>query len=237
MSTATDYSFRKDFPTLAGPVDGCAADSSITDSTVTAMFPNGVSFSGFDLDDRQRVPTESLNAQISNLKSAGTWPINKVKVDDQIQVDTQFYQAVKREYCWYENRYSYILPKYLTLLTSDNKSDITLSQAMLSTVTNLNKRLQSLLEIMNAVANERAKRVDGYRSRHVAGNNLINENITKLSEMKRKLGASNLRLTTQKEMMAYTEEKNRALRVQITVFAILNVVALGVVYTAYKQST
>jgi hypothetical protein len=108
---------------------------------------------------------------------------------------------------------------------------------MLSTVTNLNKRLQSLLEIMNAVANERAKRVDGYRSRHVAGNNLINENITKLSEMKRKLGASNLRLTTQKEMMAYTEEKNRALRVQITVFAILNVVALGVVYTAYKQST
>jgi len=50
------------------------------------------------------------------------------------------------------------------------------------------------------------------------------------------MNAGNLRLTTQREMMKYTEEKNRALRVQITVFAILNVVALGVVYTAYKQS-
>ena len=40
---------------------------------------------------------------------------------------------------------------------------------------------------------------------------------------------------TQKEMQKFTEEKNRALRVQITVFAVLNVVALGVVYTAYNQ--
>jgi hypothetical protein len=237
MSTATDYSFRKDFPTLAGPIDGCVPDTSITDESVNVQFPNGVSFSGFDLDNRQRVPVDALAAQITNLKSNGQWPDNKAKVDEQIQVDTQFYQAVKKEYCWYENRYSYILPKYLTLLTSDNKSDITLSQAMLASVTNLNKRLQSLLEIMNAVANERATRVDGYRARHVSGNNLINTNIAKLAEMKRKLSSSNVRLSTQKEMIAYTEEKNRALRVQITVFAVLNVIALGVVYTAYKQST
>jgi hypothetical protein len=236
MSTATDYSYRKDFPTLAGPVDGCVAET-IDDSSVQILFTDGVSFSGFNLDNRQRVPVDALAAQITNLKSAGKWPDNKIKIDEQIDVDTKFYQAVKREYCWYENRYSYLLPKYLKLLASSNKSDISLSQGMVSAVTDLNKRLQSLLEIMNAVANERATRVDGYRARHVTGNNVINTNINKLAEMKRKLGASNLRLTTQKEMMVYTEEKNRALRVQITIFAVLNVIALGVVYTAYKQST
>jgi hypothetical protein len=236
MSTATDYSYRKDFPTLAGPVDGCAVDTTIDDSSVQILYSKGVSFSGFELDNRQRVPAEALAAQITNLKSTGQWPEKKLQVDEQIQVDTEFYQAVKREYCWYENRYSYLLPRYLKLLASKNKSDITLSQGMVSAVTNLNKRLQSLLEIMNAVANERATQVDGYRARHVRGNNEINTNINKLAEMKRKLGVSNLRLTTQKEMMKYTEEKNRALRVQITIFAVLNVVALGVVYTAYKQS-
>jgi hypothetical protein len=89
---------------------------------------------------------------------------------------------------------------------------------------------------MNAVANDRAQKVDKYRGHLVDGNTVINKNIAKLAAIKTKMNAGNLRLTTQREMMKYTEEKNRALRVQITVFAVLNVVALGVVYTAYKQS-
>jgi hypothetical protein len=119
---------------------------------------------------------------------------------------------------------------------SDNKDDITLSMSLNNSTTEVNKRLQSLLEIMNAVANERAKRVDTFRQRHIDGNDSINKNILRLADIKKKLNSNNLRLSTQREMQVYTEEKNRALRVQVTVFAILNVVALGVVYTAYSQS-
>jgi len=239
MSTATDYSFRKDSPTLSGPVDGCVADTTIDDTTVSDTFTNGVSFSGYDLDPKlERVPVEILAIQIQNLKAQtpSLWPQKMDKVDDQIRVDTEFYQKVKKEYCFYENRYSYSLAKFLKLIASNTDADVKLSMAVKDITININKRLQSLLEILNAVANERATRVDGYRANHVIGNKSIGDNITKLAEIKRKLSASNLRLTTQKEMMAYTEEKNRALRVQITVFAVLNVIALGVVYTAYKQS-
>jgi hypothetical protein len=88
---------------------------------------------------------------------------------------------------------------------------------------------------MNAVSNERATKVDKYRGHLVDGNSVINANIARLAALKAKMNAGNLRLTTQREMMQYTEEKNRALRVQITVFAVLNVVALGVVYTAYQS--
>ena len=231
-----DYSFRKDVPVLSTPVEGCVADETLDDVSARTLFPNGVSFTGFELNDKSRIPTEILTSNLATLKATKKIPNYLTSIDDQIAIDTQFYQNIKKEYCWYENRYTYMLTRYLKLLTSDNNDDITLSQSINSATTDLNKRLQSLLEIMNAVANERARKVDKYRGHLVDGNTVINKNIENLASMKAKMNAGNLRLTTQREMMKYTEEKNRALRVQITVFAILNVVALGVVYTAYKQS-
>ena len=236
MTTVQDYSFRKDLPILAGPVDGCAADATINDATAQLLFPNGISFTGFDLNDQQRIPPDVLAAKITSLQSSNLMPTNKGDVDQQVDVDSQFYKSVKMEYCWYENRYNYLLRKYLKLLMSDNKNDVTLSMSLNNSTTEVNKRLQSLLEIMNTVANERAKRVDTFRQRHIDGNDSINQNILRLADIKKKLNSNNLRLSTQREMQVYTEEKNRALRVQVTVFAILNVVALGVVYTAYSQS-
>ena len=236
MTTVQDYSFRKDLPILAGPVDGCAADATINDATAQLLFPNGISFTGFELNDQQRIPPDVLAAKITSLQSSNLMPTNKGDVDQQVVVDSQFYKSVKMEYCWYENRYNYLLRKYLKLLMSDNKNDVTLSMSLNNSTTEVNKRLQSLLEIMNTVANERAKRVDTFRQRHIDGNDSINKNILRLADIKKKLNSNNLRLSTQREMQVYTEEKNRALRVQVTVFAILNVVALGVVYTAYSQS-
>jgi hypothetical protein len=236
MTTVQDYSFRKDLPILAGPVDGCAADATINDATAQLLFPNGISFTGFELNDQQRIPPDVLAAKITSLQSSNLMPTNKGDVDQQVDVDSQFYKSVKMEYCWYENRYNYLLRKYLKLLMSDNKNDVTLSMSLNNSTTEVNKRLQSLLEIMNTVANERAKRVDTFRQRHIDGNDSINKNILRLADIKKKLNSNNLRLSTQREMQVYTEEKNRALRVQVTVFAILNVVALGVVYTAYSQS-
>ena len=236
MTTVQDYSFRKDLPILAGPVDGCAADATINDATAQLLFPNGISFTGFELNDQQRIPPDVLAAKITSLQSSNLMPTNKGDVDQQVDVDSQFYKSVKMEYCWYENRYNYLLRKYLKLLMSDNKNDVTLSMSLNNSTTEVNKRLQSLLEIMNTVANERAKRVDTFRQRHIDGNDSINKNILRLADIKKTLNSNNLRLSTQREMQVYTEEKNRALRVQVTVFAILNVVALGVVYTAYSQS-
>ena len=236
MTTVQDYSFRKDLPILAGPVDGCAADATINDATAQLLFPNGISFTGFELNDQQRIPPDVLAAKITSLQSSNLMPTNKGDVDQQVDVDSQFYKSVKMEYCWYENRYNYLLRKYLKLLMSDNKNDVTLSMSLNNSTTEVNKRLQSLLEIMNTVANERAKRVDTFRQRHIDGNDSINKNILRLADIKKKLNSNNLRLSTQREMQVYTEEKNRDLRVQVTVFAILNVVALGVVYTAYSQS-
>jgi hypothetical protein len=236
MTSAQDYTFRKDLPILAGPVEGCAEDATINDRTAQLVYPNGISFTDFNLNDKQRIPPEILASKVTKLRRDKLMPDNMFQIDDQIRMDAEFYNNVRREYCWYENRYSYLLKKYLKLLMSDNKDDIRLSQALNTSVTELNKRLQSLLELMNAVANERAQRVDTFRTRHVDGNTVINKNLDRLSGLKQKIGSDNLRLTTQREMQRYTEEKNKNLRLQITVFAVLNVVALGVVYSAYKQS-
>ena len=78
MTSAQDYSFRKDLPILAGPVDGCAADITINDTSALILFPNGISFSGFELDDKQRIPTEVLTSKITSLKAAGLLPDNKL---------------------------------------------------------------------------------------------------------------------------------------------------------------
>jgi hypothetical protein len=234
MSQGTDFSFRKDAPILAGMTPGCSVDNSINDISATVAYPNGIAFSGFDLVN-QRIPADVLAAKVQSLTSAGIIPDNKKLVDDQIAVDSQFYKTVSLEYCYYENRYTYLLKKYLKLLMSDIQSDLQMAQSVNGSVVDLNKKLQSLLEIMNFISNDRAKRVDGYREHLKSGNVIVNSNLDKLTALKTQLGQGNLKLTTQKEMQKFTEEKNRALRVQITVFAVLNVVALGVVYTAYNQ--
>jgi hypothetical protein len=234
MSTPNDFSFRKDAPTLAGMTPGCSVDNSINDISATVPYPNGIAFSGFELVN-QRIPADVLASKIQGLTSAGIIPDNKKLVDDQVSADTQFYKTVSLEYCYYENRYTYLLKKYLKLLMSDIPSDLQMAQSVNGSVVDLNKKLQSLLEIMNSISNDRAKRVDGYRAHLQLGNSVVNSNLDKLTALKTQLGKGNLKLTTQKEMQKFTEEKNRALRVQITVFAVLNVVALGVVYTAYSQ--
>ena len=234
---STDYSFRKDLPVLTGPVQGCAVDTTITDTSALDVFPNGISFAEFDLNEKQRIPPEVLAVKINDLKQKKLIPDNMADVDNQIKIDSTFYTKVQSEYCWYENRYSYLLKRYLSLLMSSNQDDITLSTGMNGKVTLLNKRLQSLLEIMNSVSNERAQRVDTYRQHHTDGNDQINKNLKKLADVKEMLGRNNVRLTTQREMQHFTEEKNAALRNQVTFFAILNVLALGAVYTAYKNST
>jgi hypothetical protein len=234
MSQGQDFSFRTDVPKLAGMTPGCTVDTTIDDASANVPYPNGIAFSGFELAN-QRIPPDVLASQIKSLISAGVIPDNKRLTDDQVQADARFYKAVAQEYCYYENRYTYLLKKYLKLLMSDIGSDVQLSQSVNGKVVDLNKKMQSLLEIMNYISNERSKRVDGYRSHLADGNTVVGKNLDKLTALKTQLGSGNLRLTTQKEMQKFTEEKNRALRVQITVFAVLNVVALGVVYTAYSQ--
>jgi hypothetical protein len=234
MSQGQDFSFRTDVPKLSAMTPGCTVDTTIDDTSANIPYPNGIAFSGFELAN-QRIPASILASQIQSLISAGVIPDNKKLADEQVKADSQFYKAVAQEYCYYENRYAYLLKKYLKLLMSDIGSDVQLSQSVNGKVVDLNKKMQSLLEIMNYISNERSKRVDGYRTHLVAGNTLVNSNLDKLTALKTQLGSGNLRLTSQKEMQKFTEEKNRALRVQITVFAVLNVVALGVVYTAYSQ--
>jgi len=99
----------------------------------------------------------------------------------------------------------------------------------------LNKRLNSLLEIINYVSNERSKKVNDRSSEIVAANASLQSKIKALADQQRFLESSDVRIRTQEEMVRYSAEKSRAMNIQIMFFVALNVVALGTIFTVYSS--
>ena len=152
-------------------------------------------------------------------------------IDKQLQLDRKFYETSQEEYCYYEVRYRKALTDILTKLASGT----TVATAEYNTVIGLNNRLNSLLQIINEVANRRAGMVN-QRSNLIeqADHDLHNKN-EQLRKQRDFLQSSDVRIRTQQEMVRYSAEKSRAMNIQIVFFVALNIVALGTILTVYKN--
>lgn len=149
----------------------------------------------------------------------------------QLEVDKRFYQTTQEEYCYYEVRYKKALTDLLANLASGSNIDST----AYATVISLNNRLNSILQIVNAVANQRATMVDQRASSIQGADHNLREKIDQLEKQREFLQSSDVRIRTQEEMIRYSAEKNRAMNIQIVFFVALNVVALGTILTVYTN--
>jgi hypothetical protein len=152
----------------------------------------------------------------------------------QMAADAAFYADVKTEYCFYEARYVAALNQFLTLVADPNGAD---TSAALAATVDLNKRLNSLLEIMNTVSNMRAQKVNERSVNLNVTNSELQKKIDILQSQQKFLQAGDVTRKTQEEMLRFSAEKSQATNIQIMFFVILNVVALGTVLTVYRQSS
>lgn len=233
--SSDSYSFRTDFPSLSKEV--CDLKGPFTDSELRNRYANGVGFDSFTLDaSTRRIPTAQLKQHVEQLKRRQLIPDFTADMNSQVDADNNFYRRVQLEYCYYENRYRFALRRFIELATSETLADIELSKRYQDFSISLNKHLQSILEILNHLADERARSVNNMRSQLKKSNTNVSKNINELASAQQYLTGQNVILSTQKEMVDYTQQKNRSLKIQIAVFAVLNVFALAAVFGTYNAA-
>jgi hypothetical protein len=209
---------------------------SVSPDQINDVMPNSISTTSLPIDDStKRISTSALSGYVNQLQGTGQIPGQLGTFDAQMQADQGFYAAVQAEYCFYESRYAAAITQFLALISNPNGADPNAVQAALNSTIGLNARLNSLLEILNFVGNQRAQAVNARSSQIDTANKLLQDKLAALQQQKDFLGGSDVRLKTQTEMIRFSAEKARGLNIQIMFFVALNVVALGTVLTVYKS--
>jgi len=254
MAAAAAYTENRATPTLPN-VCPAGADS-YTDEELIAPFRSGgkpgVAERVLTPDSStNRVNASAVNAHIDSLRSGSNPvipPLPEVLVSDgtksgktpetlmaeRVAQDEATYTRIKEEYCYYEARYKYSLDKFLRAATSGTAGNNAAAQGALARTKQLNLRLNTVLEVLSALAKERVGRTNELKTSIDAKNESINTRRAKLQANYDMLSKDDAIIRTQREMVRYTEEKNTYNTNQIALWAAANVVALGVIFYVYR---
>jgi len=188
------------------------------------------------------ITTDSIAAQVQTLMNNGTIPM--VKPDDKgnydmdalMTSDGMLYSNLQSEFCFYEKRYLYALNQFLQAATLRQATDAGPANDLLAVTQLLNKRANSVLQIISYLAQSRVTNIMSSKSGIDNLNTDINTKLAQLQAGYALLNRDDAILTTQKEMVRYTEEKNKYTNNRIAIWTALNVLALGAIFYVYQKA-
>lgn len=208
------------------------------------LYPNGVVSDRLTPDPSTgRIPAGQVQEYVNNLYNNGTLPRRpKVKVGNTYETDMnslvpqdgQLFQKLRDEYCYYEQRYRYALKEFLKLATSRDASQNAEAQQFLQITKTLNSRTNTMLELMNYLAQSRVDDINENKTTIDNVNKIVNNKLAKLGASYKMLTRDNVIVNTQKASVEYTEEKNNYTTNQISIWAALNVIALATIFYVYR---
>jgi hypothetical protein len=133
--------------------DICQGASATADQ-IYDVCANSISTASLPIDPQtNRVSASALQGYVETQIAAGIIPGEGGDLQSQMTADAAFYAAVKAEYCFYEARYIAALTQFLTLASAQMGTDQAAMTRVLNQTVVLNKRLNSLLEIVAYVGN------------------------------------------------------------------------------------
>jgi len=216
-----------------------------SEEALMKLYPRGVASEDLVPDSSTgRISTGALADHVKRLEGAGIIkPRPQIRVgdgdvtamDELVKNDAFLFNVLHSEYCHYEQRYKYAMKQFLTLATSRNAQDNDAAQAMLANTKNLNLRLNSVLEIMNYLAQSRVDTVNRNKDNINASNSDINTKLQQLKNNFNMMTSDDAIVRTQKASVVYTEEKNRYTTNQIAIWLSLNVLAIGTIFYVYRS--
>jgi hypothetical protein len=238
--------FVKSVPGLAA-ADLCPASQGVFDiKQLTTPFTGGIATINLTPDpNTNRIPTPQLQAYVADLMKQGVVPQHKPKptsrtksletdMDKLVEDDAKFFGVVRDEYCYYEARYKFSLRRFLELATSLDNNTNEAAKQMLNISTQLNQKLNNLLEIMAYITEFRTGLINSHKDKINESNRTINKRLAELKSQYGRLSRDNAAIETQKEMVRYTKEKNEHVLNQLQVFVVLNAFALGAIFAIYR---
>ena len=185
-----------------------------------------------------RVPAAQVESYIASLRSKMP-PLLPVpsyatpvpgNLATQINIDKDTYTAIQAEYCYYEAQYKTVLSTYLSHATSTDTSLNQVAKTELAGVTQLNLRLNSLLEIMNSLAQERAINVESNKQSINNWNEQISQKLSGLQDQYNRITRDDKTILRQTRMVEFSREKNNATSNQIGLYIALNIAAIGMIF-------
>ena len=157
-------------------------------------------------------------------------------MDKLLNDDSAFFGKVREEYCYYEARYKFALRRFLELATTLDNSNNDAARQMLNISTQLNQKLNNMLEVMAYVTDNRVADINSNKTAINTSNTKINQRLNELKNQYGLLSRDNAMIETQKEMVRYTKEKNDYTVNQISLFTALNALAIAAVYAIYRAA-
>jgi len=197
----------------------------------------GISTTSFTPDSSTgRVPASTIASYIASLRSQGLLPTAATYTNPpgdlatQINTDVDTYKKLQAEYCYYEPKYKTALSEYLTAATSADTSQNVEAKNKIQLVTQLNLRLNSLLEIMNALSQDRASNVQSNKDSINQWNKQISTKLSGLQAQYNRIKGNKETVLRQNKMIEYTTEKNQSVSNQIGLYIALNIAAIGLIF-------
>jgi len=200
----------------------------------------GISTNTFTPDTTTgRVPAAQVESYITTLRSKGLLPpassstsyaASPGTLSKQINTDAEIFTKIQAEYCYYQGQYKQALSEYLTDATSSDTSLNAAASTKIRKVTQLNLRLNSLIEIMNSLSQERAKNVQSNKNSINKWNADISEKLSGLQDQYNRIQRNDKSILTQTKMMEFSKEKNNAISNQIGLYIALNIAAIGMIF-------
>jgi hypothetical protein len=157
-------------------------------------------------------------------------------INDRSAKDRELGERIKNEYCFYSVRYNYFLTRFLGLIAGGVTSNATTTEAtrLLAILKDLNMKLNALADVVDYYATVRIAHVNIRTTALNTVNAHIQNNIHTTAAPAAALVADQNILNTRKEMIRYTKEKNNSIANQVSLWAALNIVAIGMIFHLYR---
>jgi hypothetical protein len=184
----------------------------------------------------ERLPSSPrLNNVISATDSGAFNPVTEFAAKMKM-----FVESLREEFCYYDSRYKVAMQKWVALVTDASyREDANITNADIqqyaTIATQLNYKLNLLVQLTRAVSNYQYSQSKQKQEDIEALNKDFNSRYAATKGQMAQL--SNLTSTEdlRKRMVGYTQEKARATDNLLSLYAFLNVVALGVLVYVYKS--
>ena len=226
-----------------------ASIPSFTDVEINDTYPNGVlpDLSSLTLTDGL-ASQDWLNAQIQTLETNKRLPIttdiknvasapfnspdSKDPLNEYVTKENEFTQQLKAEYCFYESRYFAALDRFLQAVAdaSLRNDKAVVIQQRLDTARKLNQKLNVLTQLVNAISKHRYSSTEKFNQEINSINNGLKSRGEQLIEQAKILEKETAAADLHKRMVEYTVEKNKVNTSLLSVYAVLNIVALGMIF-------
>ncbi len=182
------------------------------------------------LESQGRIPVPT------NASKAASTPFTAPEAVDPlasyVEKENQFQQKIKEEYCFYERRYFTALDLFLQSVASSSLKgqESTTVQNKLTKARDLNKKLTLLTQITNSISKYRYSTSSQFQQDINSVNSKLQARQADLLEQNKILQRETAAAELNQRMINYTVEKNKANQNLLTLYGILNIVALGMIF-------